>query len=161
MSDDFKIVIVLKTPEGASSEEEVRGNILLDDKELQEFTLKSGTEEKFEHVVTLEDGDHKLIINNKYAPDNKLACIIDKIEFDDIDLGIIAYSGEYRPNYPEPWYTNECSEGRQPKEVWGGGKAGKDSFAGQDGSACLFMGWEGEYTLKFYTPLYEWLLEHL
>lgn len=155
MSDDFKIVIVLKTPEGASSEEEVRGNILLDDKELQEFTLKSGTEEKFEHVVTLEDGDHKLTINNKYAPDNKLACVIDKIEFDEIDLGIIAYGGEYRPNYPEPWYTDECASGRQPKEVWGG-EAGI-----KDGSACLFMGWEGEYTLKFYTPLYEWLLEHL
>jgi hypothetical protein len=69
-------------------------------------------------------------------------------------LGVILYKGGYTPTYPEPWYTDETNAGRPPKEVIGGPD-------GLMGSAPLFMGWEGTYTLKFSTPLYEWLLDHL
>ena len=56
------------------------------------------------------------------------------------------------PTYPEPWYSDEVAAGRPPEENIGNGK---------NGSACLFMGWEGHYHLKFSTPLYEWLLENI
>ena len=65
-----------------------------------------------------------------------------QITIDQIDLGIILYSGEYHPTYPEPWYSDEVAAGRQPREYIGG----QDS---SDGSAPLFMGWEGVYKLKF------------
>ena len=154
MTDKFKINIDLKCPEGIDPDAEIRGTIEINEKVIENFTIKQGTSQSYEHEIDIEEGEHVLTINNHYSADPKTACVIEKVTFDDIDLGIIAYSGEYRPDYPEPWYTDECAAGRTPKEVWGG----KDS---QDGSTPMFMGWEGSYKLKFYTPLYEWLLEHL
>ena len=154
MTDKFKINIELKVPDGVTSDAVVRGTIELNKDVLKEFSINQGDSEEFEFEVDIEEGEHALTINNNFSPDPKTACVIDKIRFDDIDLGIIAYSGEYRPNYPEPWYSDQCKEGNTPKEVWGG----KDA---KDGSAPMFMGWEGSYKLKFSTPLYEWLLENI
>jgi hypothetical protein len=152
MTLNVKVAVTIK---GSALEENTRGRIAIvqGDKEhvVADIDKKDGTE-TYTSDVELTDGAATLVVKHLYSPDSQSSLIIDSIELDEINLGVISYKGEYRPTYPEPWYSDECGDGRKPKEVVG---------AGSDGSAPLWMGWEGEYTLKFQTPLYEWLLEHL
>ena len=153
MSDTFDLKITISTPKSTGGEaEETRGSLHFDDKELEKFSIMSGETRTIESKVEVEDGDHEIKVKHLFSASPSSALIIDQIEMDEINIGVISYQGEYRPTYPEPWYGDESTAGRTPKEVIG---------RGDDGSACLYMGWEGNYTLKFSTPLYEWLLEHL
>ena len=140
MSDTFDLKIKVSTPKSTGGEaEETRGSLHFDDKELEKFSIMSGETRIIESSVEVEDGDHEFTVKHLFSASPSSALIIDAVEMDEINIGVISYQGEYRPTYPEPWYGDECTAGRTPIE----------------------MGWEGEYTLKFSTPLYEWLLEHL
>lgn len=152
MSDEHSFKITIKCPQAQQSTNETRGSIAIDNKIVEQFTLTGIEEKTFEFGQVLDDGEHTLTINHDYSGDSIMAMVIEKIEMEEIDLGVLTYNGVYTPTYPEPWYSDECAAGRVPKETIGGGA---------DGSSCMFMGWEGRYDLKFSTPLYEWLLESI
>ena len=147
---NFKLII--SCPKSQSDDAETRGSILIDGEIVQQIKLSGTDTQTFEFTRDVEDGEHTISVTHDYSADSSCALVIDKIEMDDIDIGVLAYNGTYKPIYPEPWYTDEVAAGRPPKEVIGNN---------EDGSSCLFMGWEGQYDLKFSTPLYEWLLEQL
>ena len=153
-TQNLEFSIKVKCPQSENPDAETRGYIAVDGKKIQDFSIVGATEQTVDFELSLEDAEHEISVHHTYSPDPLAACIIESITVDQIDLGIILYSGEYHPTYPEPWYSDEVAAGRQPREFIGG----QDST---DGAAPLFMGWEGVYKLKFYTPLYEWLLDNL
>lgn len=147
---NFKLII--SCPKSESVDAETRGSIMIDDEVVQQIKLSGTDTQTYEFTLDMEDGEHTISITHDYSADSSCALVVDKIEMDDIDLGVLAYNGTYKPIYPEPWYSDQVEAGTAPKEIIG---------EGEDGSACLFMGWEGKYSLTFTTPLYEWLLEQL
>ena len=151
--DTLKFKIIVSCPNELSSDDITRGRISIDGKKIKDIEMKGKTEGKeIEFDVSADDGPHTLTVDHTFSESSSCALVIDKIEIDEIDIGILAYNGVYTPTYPEPWYSDEVAASRPPKETIG---------KGEDGSACMFMGWEGKYELPFSTPLYEWLLEHL
>ncbi len=144
--------ITVSCPKTDDPNGETRGLIKIGDQECAKISIVGATEEVIKFDVDLEDGDHTLTIEHNFTPDPHSALVVEKIIMDEIDIGVLAYNGAYTPIYPEPWYSDEVAEGRPPKKQIGNG---------EDGSSCLFMGWEGQYDLKFSTPLYEWLLENI
>ena len=153
-TQNLEFSIKVKCPKSENPDAETRGYIAVDGKKIQDFSIVGATEQTVDFELSLEDAEHEISVHHTYSPDPLAACIIESITVDQIDLGIILYSGEYKPVYPEPWYSAESAAGRTPRAVTGG-------KAANDGSMPLFMGWEGVYSLKFYTPLYEWLLDNL
>lgn len=121
-----------------------------------------GTEDEptvisFEHDCA-EDGNHALIIKRS-GKDNKQTIINDKgdiikdqllhiknINIDEIDIGALVYEGEYTPEYPEPWATQQRESGNDLK----------DSFKN-----VTKMGFNGTWRFNFSSPFYMWLLENL
>lgn len=147
----FKLVV--ECPNENTPSDVTRGIVSVDGKKIQDIELIGKTDaHEIEFELGMDDGDHTLTVEHTYSESPQSALVISKIEIDEIDLGVLTYQGVYTPTYPEPWYSDEVTAGRPPKQNIG---------AGADGSACLFMGWEGRYDLKFSTPLYEWLLENI
>ena len=71
---------------------------------------------------------------------------IRKIEIDEIDIGALLFEGIYRPEYPEPWATQQAQQGIElPGTI-------KNSPS---------MGHNGTWTFSFTSPFYMWLLENL
>lgn len=150
--ETLSLKIKVNCPNSESGTEITRGVIKIDDKEVKKIQLTG--KESQEHVMNIDvdEGEHILSVEHTYSESSVCALVIEQIEIDEIDLGVLTYNGVYIPTYPEPWYSDEVAAGRPPEENIGNGK---------NGSACLFMGWEGHYHLKFSTPLYEWLLENI
>ena len=144
--------ITVKCPETDEPAGETRGTVMIREQECAKISIEGSNSQVIKFDVDLEEADHTLVVRHDYTPDPQSALVIDKIVMDEIDIGVLAYSGTYTPLYPEPWYSDEVAAGRKPKVTLGNG---------EDGSACMFMGWEGRYELKFSTPLYEWLLENI
>lgn len=144
--------ITVKCPPTNQPAGETRGTVMIGDQECAKISIEGSNTQVLKFDVELDDAEHTLVVRHDYTPDPQSALVIDKIVMDEIDIGVLAYSGAYTPIYPEPWYSDEVAAGRKPKETVGNG---------EDGSACMFMGWEGRYELKFSTPLYEWLLENI
>ena len=71
---------------------------------------------------------------------------IKSIEIDEIDIGGLIYEGVYRPNYPEPWATQQAEAGNKLPETI---KNSPD------------LGHNGTWTFTFISPFYMWLLENL
>ena len=71
---------------------------------------------------------------------------IKSIEIDEIDLGALLFEGVYRPNYPEPWATQQREAGHNIPETL------KNS---------VDLGHNGTWTFSFTSPFYMWLLENL
>ena len=71
---------------------------------------------------------------------------IKSIEIDEIDLGSLLFEGVYRPNYPEPWATQQRESGHNIPETL------KNSTD---------LGHNGTWTFTFTSPFYMWLLENL
>ena len=71
---------------------------------------------------------------------------IKSMEIDEIDLGAIVYEGVYTPEYPEPWATQQRTQGVKLPE----------SFKN-----VTIMGHDGTWKFKFESPFYMWLLENL
>ena len=71
---------------------------------------------------------------------------IKSIEIDEIDVGGIVYEGEYTPEYPEPWATQQHESGVDLK----------DSFKN-----VTSMGFNGKWELQISSPFYMWLLENI
>tara|TARA_Y100001949_G_scaffold165653_1_gene161591 strand:- start:3855 stop:4310 length:456 start_codon:yes stop_codon:yes gene_type:complete len=144
--------ITVKCPQVESDDSQTRGAIKINGEQHAKIELNGAEEKVIKFNADLEDGEHTIEITHDFSADNISALVIEKIIMDEIDIGVISYGGTYTPTYPEPWYSDEVDAGRTPKEIIG---------KGVDGSAPLFMGWEGSYKLEFTTPLYEWLLENI
>ena len=71
---------------------------------------------------------------------------IKSIEIDEIDLGALLFEGVYRPNYPEPWATQQREAGHNIPETL------KNS---------IDLGHNGTWTFTFTSPFYMRLLENL
>ena len=120
-----------------------------------------GTEDKpniveFEYELT-EGESYKLIINRSNK-DNKQTVVesdkivkdqllhIKSIQIDEIDIGALVYEGVYKPEYPEPWASQQRTQGVEIPE----------SFKN-----CDALGHNGTWTFAFSSPFYMWLLENL
>ena len=122
----------------------------------------TGTEDKpdvveFEHELT-EGEKYELIIkrsgkikdqtvineNGDVLKDQLLH--IKSIDIDEINIGALIYEGICTPEYPEPWATQQREAGKELPESF------KNVTA---------MGHNGEWSFKFESPFYMWLLENL
>ena len=121
----------------------------------------TGTKDKptiieFEHELE-ENKSYNLIINrsgkNKretVVEDGKIVkdqlLHIKSIEIDEIDIGALVYEGVYKPNYPEPWATQQAKAGNKLPETF---------------KNVNRIGHNGTWTFTFESPFYMWLLENL
>ena len=71
---------------------------------------------------------------------------IKSIEIDEIDIGSLVYDGIYKPEYPEPWASQQAEIGNKLPETI------KNSPN---------LGHNGTWTFSFTSPFYMWLLENL
>ena len=96
------------------------------------------------------EGDHTLSIRleNKHPSDTvitdgvivkDLLLNIEDISIDDISLGNLLWSAEYKLDQPQSY------QGKTIKQL----------------DNCVNLGWNGTYILKFSSPFYIWLLEKL
>ena len=85
-----------------------------------------------------------IVENEKIVKDQLLQ--IKSIEIDEIDLGSLIYEGVYKPNYPEPWASQQAKAGNKLPETL---------------KNVTQMGHNGTWTLSFTSPFYMWLLENL
>ena len=111
--------------------------------------------EYFEFDVEIEEGEHNLEVEllNKLSTDtvkdndgnivDDMLLNIDLIEIDNIDLGVLRWTGSiYEPIYPDN-YTDESQ--KQIKQI----------------KNCVNLGWNGVWRLPFTSPYYIWLLENI
>jgi hypothetical protein len=71
--------------------------------------------------------------------DSETAVEIVDIGFFGISDPKFAWAGIYRPDYPEPWYSQQT-----PRPA--------DSLPAQ-----TYLGWNGTYRLEFSVPVFEWM----
>ena len=71
---------------------------------------------------------------------------IKSIEIDEIDIGSLVYEGIYKPEYPEPWASQQAEKGNKLPETL---------------KNVTQMGHNGTWTFTFTSPFYMWLLENL
>ena len=135
--------------------------ILVDDRSFYKQDI-AGTEDEptiIEFETELDEGkDYQLIIkrsgkgNNQTVINEKGDITKDQllhikyIMIDEIDIGSLVYEGEYTPEYPEPWATQQREAGNDLRE----------SFKN-----VTQMGHNGTWRFKFESPFYMWLLENL
>ena len=111
---------------------------------------------EFEHELE-ENKQYNLIINRlgkgtgqTVVKDGKIikeqSLHIKSIEIDEIDIGALVYEGVYKPNYPEPWATQQAEAGNKLPETL---------------KNVTQMGHNGTWTFTFASPFYMWLLENL
>ncbi len=91
-------------------------------------------------------GRNQTVVNEKGDILKDQLLHIKSIEIDEINLGALVYEGEYTPQYPEPWATQQRESGHDLK----------DSFKN-----VTQMGFNGQWSLGFASPFYMWLLENL
>ena len=71
---------------------------------------------------------------------------IKNIEIDQIDVGTLVYEGVYKPEYPEPWASQQANAGNKLPITL---------------KNVTEMGLNGTWTFGFSSPFYMWLLENL
>jgi|TARA_B100001564_G_C20270285_1_gene503472 hypothetical protein len=112
---------------------------------------------EFEHEC--EEGKQYELILDRKGKDKTQTIVNDKgdilhdqmlhiksVEIDEIEIGTLVYEGIYKPNYPEPWATQQH-------------EAGVD--LPQTCKNVTVMGHNGTWTFRFSSPFYMWLLENL
>ena len=104
-------------------------------------------EEKTHNLVIKRTGKTKnqTIINDKGDILKDQLLVIKRIEIDEIDIGALVYEGEYTPEYPEPWATQQRESGNDLKNSY---------------KNVTRMGFNGSWNFRFSSPFYMWLLEN-
>ena len=106
--------------------------------------LKEGEKYNLQIVRSNKDSRQTVVENGEITKDQLLH--IKAIEIDEIDIGSLVYEGNYTPEYPEPWATQQREAGNDlPKSF-------KNSTT---------LGHNGTWSLQFESPFYMWLLENL
>ena len=85
-------------------------------------------------------------VNEKGVILNDQLLHINSIEIDEIDIGALVYEGVYKPEYPEPWASQQAKAGNKLPETL---------------KNVTQMGHNGTWTFAFSSPFYMWLLENL
>jgi hypothetical protein len=123
--------------------------VFINDTEIFQSTAKC-QQQIIEHIISEDPSDHVLKIkmtgkNRKHTQINSqgeivsdVAFIVDRLEFEDIDMTPIFY-------YNNPCYTHNLN---------GSGVDRVDEFSG-------FMGCNGTIEFKFYTPIYLWMYQKI
>ena len=84
-----------------------------------------------------KDPKQTIVEDGKIVKDQLLH--IKSIEIDEIDIGGLVYEGVYKPEYPEPWATQQTEAGNKPPESY---------------KNVTQMGHNGTWTLTFTSPFY-------
>lgn len=117
------------------------------DVNLQELVLTQTTTVNFEFTAAKE-GQLIVELVNKIdldcVPDENLdkAVIIESVGFFGIVDPKFAWAGVYEPKYPEPWATEQHSQGIELMS-----------------HLCphTYLGWNGKWTLTFSVPVFVWI----
>ena len=97
-------------------------------------------------IIRSGKGNRQCVVNDKGDILKDQVLHIKSIEIDEIDIGALVFDGVYRPEYPEPWATQQRSAGNElPAEF----------------KNVTEMGHNGTWSLTFSSPFYMWLLENL
>jgi len=91
-----------------------------------------------------KDPKQTIVEDGKIVKDQSLH--IKSMEIDEIDIGSLVYDGVYKPNYPEPWASQQTEAGNKLPESY---------------KNVTQMGHNGTWTFTFESPFYMWLLENL
>lgn len=97
---------------------------------------------------SLEKGPHCLEVmllgkTNEYTTATKdHAVIIEHVDFFGIRNDKFKWQGVYRPEYPEPWRTEQESQGIELLPEL---------------PAHTYLGWNGTWRLDFTTPIFTWM----
>lgn len=70
------------------------------------------------------------------------AVVIEHVGFFGIRDDRFKWQGLYRPDYPEPWRTEQESQGIELLPEL---------------TACTYLGWNGTWQLDFTTPIFTWM----
>lgn len=81
----------------------------------------------------------KIELINKSNLDHATAVIIDKIEFFGISHPKFIWQAQYRPVYPEPWFSQQNPK---PPEIV---------------TNTNYLGWNGVWRLDFGVPVFTWM----
>jgi hypothetical protein len=101
------------------------------------YTLSK--QQRVELEFTAPFGWLEVIFFNKPELDHDMAVVVDSVEFFGISDPKFVWQGEYRPKYPEPWYSQQLTK---PESVL---------------SANNYMGWNGTWRLNFSVPVFTWM----
>ena len=75
---------------------------------------------------------------NKSANDPTTAVVVDSVSFFGIQDPRFAWAGVYRPDYPEPWASEQTN-------------------LAQELSPHTYLGWNGCWSLTFGVPVFTWI----
>lgn len=97
---------------------------------------------------TLARGPHCLEVvfsgktNEDTTAEHDQAVVVEFIDFFGIRNDKFRWQGVYRPEYPEPWRTEQAEQGANlPAELTG----------------HTYLGWNGTWRLEFTTPIFTWI----
>jgi hypothetical protein len=119
---------------------------------LKEDAFTITFEHELEHGVSYDlvikrsnkDKGQTVVEGGKIVKDQSLH--IGEITIDEIDIGALVYEGIYRPEYAEPWASQQAKAGIKLPETL---------------KNVTEMGHNGTWTFTFNSPFYMWLLENL
>lgn len=105
-------------------------------------------EEKAYDLVIKRSGksNRQTVVNEKGDILKDQLLHIKKLEIDEIHIGPLVYEGVYRPDYPEPWATQQTEAGHELPPTF---------------KNVEIMGHNGTWTFSFSSPFYMWLLKNL
>lgn len=92
-----------------------------------------------EHVLEIEFSGKE---NSDSLPEADLAVVIEQVQFFGITDDKFKWQGIYRPQYPEPWRSEQLAKGITLP----------DQLIAQD-----YLGWNGTWRLEFTTPIFTWI----
>lgn len=117
-------------------------NILIDDQLM--FSGQINQQTTIDHQWQLSRGTHCLTIcyTDKSPTDPTQAIVISSLAFNGIVDKRFVWTGQYRPEYPEPWATEQRHQGTELVGV----------LHNTD-----YLGWAGTWKLEFTAPVFTWM----
>jgi hypothetical protein len=101
----------------------------------------------FEHVCAFGEHTLRIIHSGKTNQTPEQSVTIDKVVIDGVNIRNIVWINSYnRPNYPEPWATQQREQGIELEEIVKGETV---------------LGHNSEWTLPFTSPFYKYVMEWL
>jgi hypothetical protein len=117
-----------------------------DDPKIIEFTHELEHDKTYSLDIERSNKNHRQTVlkDGKIIKDQVLH--IKSLEIDEIDVGTLVYEGVYKPQYPEPWASQQREAGNDLPESL---------------KSVTAMGHNGTWSFEFTSPFYMWLLENL
>ena len=118
-----------------------------DNPDVVEFEQELEEGKKYNLIINRSGkSKNQTIINEKGDILKDQLLNIKSIVIDEIDIGALVYEGRYKPQYPEPWATQQKDAGIELQETF---------------KNVTKMGHNGTWTFSSESPFYMWLLENL